>query len=225
MEILLSVREGLPEDKESDEYKAKAKLLTWYFDSWLPACAGIQHYGPHRRCYYRATKAVKDGNPKHPKVAYVPLHSEALGVVMMMNCAPKWEHVIPKKAANRDWSVPAYSKKDKSTWKYNETLWSDNKSGKVVAGGWKEAAIKEFNAQLNSLKDFRDKDKANGHKFYKSGLDLLKKKHGVTEDEPPAVGKRSRKRKAGALEGCATPAITEVDEIEDDFSVHSEEDD
>ncbi len=222
VDILVSVREDLPEDEESDEYKEKEKLRTWYFDFWLPACAGNQHYGPHRRCYYRATKAVKDGNPQHPKVAYVPIHSEALGLVMMMNCAPKWKHVIPKKAENPSWSVPAYSKSDKNTWKYNKTVWSDNKSGKVVAGGWKEGAIIEFNAQLEILKKFRAADRANEHKFYNSGLELLRKKHGVTEEEPAAVGKR-RKRKAGALEDRATPKFTEVDEIEDDFSVYSDE--
>ncbi len=225
LEDLESMRDPVPEDEKSEEYAEKTKLLTWYFDSWLPATAGIEHYSSSRRCYFKATDPVEGVAPGRPRVAHVPVHAEAMALVLLENCQSKWAHIVPEKVKNPNWKVPAYKKSDKSTHKYNSTKWSDSKTGRIENGGWDAGAIKAFAARLKELDDFRraDKKKRGKDSFYKRGLTLLRKKHGTTEKMPPGDGKKKRGKKRKATTALES-LVLDIPDVEDSFSVHSSAD-
>jgi hypothetical protein len=212
----------IPKEDDTAEVQAeKQAILGWYFDSWLPACAGIEHYGPKVRYYHRATKGcpVLGG----AKVAYVPIAAEALGLVIFENCEQKWKHIVPKKVKDPNWKVPTYNKSDKTTHKYHVTKWSDGSSGQVTCGGWKDEGVTKFGEHMKAIETFRAKDKKDKHKFYQFGLNLLRELHGVNDTKAPGLSGRKRKRPTLEKQAPKIPTVNETfSEDEDDFSMHSE---
>jgi hypothetical protein len=223
LDDLLKVAE-IPEE-DGDELRKAISILVWYFDSWLPACAGIEHYSPNVRYYKRAVSG-KEVAPNR-KVAYVPIAAEAFGRIILENCEEKWQHIIPKKAANANWKMPADNKNDPNKHKYYVTKWSDGSTGQVLNGGWKAEAVEKFGEHTQSIQEFRkeDKKKDKALSFYVGGLNAMRGWHKIQGDAPPTSSKRKR---APSLEKKVAmkklPKVRDCfsDEEEDDFSMHSE---
>ena len=230
LDDLLTVAE-IPEANrtkaEKTRRKEKKDILLWYFDSWLPACAGIEHYSPTVRYYKRATHGTIVA-PPDTKVALVPIESEAFGRLILENCEGKWKHVVPKKAADPTWSMPKDNKKDPKVHKYHVTKWSDGNNGQVKIGGWKNEAIQKFGDHTKSIEEFRneERDKKGGKSFYAVGLKLMRDEHGISDEK--YCGGKKRKRGVSLEPKIKVmpqlPAVTDhfSDEEEDDFTVHTD---
>lgn len=119
------------------------QLFVWWYDIWLTACAGHQFWKTDIRHYSRIIDkvALADGQ----QIANVTPQSEGFGLLLMENCQFKWKAMLPHKAKDSKWKVPAYKKDDKSTHVYHNTAFSDSKSGQVKGGGWKPEAFQTFN--------------------------------------------------------------------------------
>ena len=104
--------------------EAKMKLVTWYADSWLPACAGTEHFSPLVCQFKRATAAAQV--PGGHKVALVPIASEAFGLVVIENCEEKFKHSMLALAKDINWKMPKNLKSDPAARKYHATKWSDS---------------------------------------------------------------------------------------------------
>ena len=219
----------LPEDKESDEYKEKVKILTWYCDVYLEAAAGKEFYGSGKRFYERATAStwlVDDFGSKKRKVKVVPVQSEALGRVMYHNCHEKWLHICPMKAKHgKDWPIPKKTKENKDDpkiKKYHTTLYSNPDAGQVKGGGWSDEGYEKYDECVADIKKIRDQDRKNKHVLYKMCLDLIREKHGITSTAPAPKKKRKKTPQVGPKKKRYVPKVVEEDFDEDDFSVGSE---
>ena len=220
MEDLQNVYSLPPEDHPT--YAEKKAILLWYYDSWLVALAGLEMFGTQERCYKRATKASSvryNGN----LIPLVTVEAEAFGLLMLQNCYPKWQHVVPMKAKHGlNWPVPKQKKATPETKKYHTTLWSDPKSGKDQGGGWDPLAYDAFKEHIKAVQEMRKADKKNQHAIHEMCLEFVRAKHNVTDTE--FVPKASRKRKRGGAKKVALAPVVNLEdfEVEDDFSVGSE---
>ena len=220
----------LPEDKDSDVYKEKLKVLTWYCDVYLEAAAGKEFYGPGKRFYFRATATTKleDVSGKTTRqVKVVPLQSEALGRVMFHNCISKWENICPMKAVHgKDWPIPKRTKDNKNDLeikKYHETKYSNPDAGQVKGGGWSDAGLEKYDECRADIKKIRDQDKKDKHALHNMCLALIRDKHGITADTPAPKKRRKKNPQVGPRKKKYVPKVVEDDfEDEDDFSTHSE---
>jgi hypothetical protein len=70
----------------------------------------------------------------------------------------RWKLFVAKQLEDPEWKIPKYKKKEKDTHQYYDTLWSDNKSGKVEMGGWRPDAFAAFNEYTNDVVKFRKAD-------------------------------------------------------------------
>lgn len=216
------------EGDNEEKAKAKKDFVTWYFDHWLPACAGVDHYGHTKRWYKKATAPVVVNMKLGLKVPLVPMQAEALGFVIMENCESKWKHIVPKKAADPNWKVPV---KSKDTAKYHKTKWSDSNTGQVKGGGWHEDAVTQYSNHLTNIEKFRggerkdEKDKK-VTSFYTLGLEYVREKNQVQTDVH--ITSKKRKRSSPSLERKKPVAIHKVkdsfsDDEEDAYSLQSDD--
>ena len=211
----------LPEDENSEEYQMKTGILLWYFDEYLVACTGKKLFGPDIRYFNRATKTIKrDGK----NALIVPLKAEALGQAMFENCEDKWNEICPKKAKNPKWKIPNYSGTDTSTHKYHKTLWSNPATAKERGGGWTDEGYAAFNGCMKKIQSIRKKDKQDGWRMYNLGLQLMRDNHGITAasavEAAAAKNKKASKKRKAAV--AALPAEVEYEDVEDDYSTHTD---
>ena len=206
----------LPTDENDDNYNTKKAILVWYCDYFLPAAAGLTHYGPTVRYYQRATRGTTiQGFP----IAHVPLESEAFALFLFENCLPKWAHIVPKKAdEGLDWTIPKYNKDDKTTHKHHLTVWSDGRSGQVEHGGWKDGALEAYGNYMQKISDFRKEDKLNDWKVHNLCLDFLREENDIVRLD--ASNKKKRLRNGKPV--LAPIEAYELPEVEDTFSLGSE---
>ena len=212
---------SLPAENDP-RYAEKKAMLLWYYDVWLVALAGLDMFGDHERCYKRATKASSiryNGN----LIPLVTIEAEAFGLLMLQNCYPKWQHIVPMKAKHgSNWAVPKLNKNTPETKKYHATLWSDPKAGKDQGGGWDPVAYESFKGHIQAVQKMRQLDKKNKHAIHEMCLKFVRAKHNVTDVE--YVPKSSRKRKRAKNVNLAPMVNLDLEafEVEDDFSVGSE---
>ena len=140
--------------------------------------------------------SIKINEEDKPRVT---AKGEAMARTIYANCENKWKLVVAKQLANSEWSIPKYKKAVKETHQYYNTLWSDNKSGKVEMGGWKPEAFTAFNRYTNDIIKFRAADNKAKWKMYKFAKHILRKHNKVTESK--YTGKRKRKTSGEAKEG------------------------
>jgi hypothetical protein len=173
--------------RDDSTYEEKVELLLWYVDELLPYAVGLDQYNEKERHHKTMVSTVDiDGNPK-PRVS---AKSEAMLLVIYKNCYKKWKLIMPKMINNPGWRMPRYNKNNQETHKYHDTLWSDNKSGKVAMGGWRSDAIRYFNTQTERIVQFRLTDNKNKWKMMKFCLQIMRKAHNFKETT--STGKRKR---------------------------------
>jgi hypothetical protein len=175
----------LPEEDHCD-YKDKVEALTWYVDEYLPAAAPNYTKDFRTRKLMTAGVEVWDQN-----TTAVPLQSEAFGQLMYDNCYEKWKALARERQINPRFEAPKYKKKDKHTWEFHSTKYSDRNAGK--GQGWNEETSVAHNKCVVKVKEFRTDDKENKYKILKLVRDLIRKKHGLQHYQ-------DLKRKRGACE-------------------------
>lgn len=214
MPTLKEMREVYQLPEETDPtYDYKKSLLLWYTDHYLPVAAGLEYYGPTIRYYKMAIEATKvEGVKTH----LVTKESEAMGLLMYENCLEKWKEIVDMKSKDPDWKVPDWNKEDEDTWKYHKTQWSDGKSGQVAGGGWKPAAYTAFNKYIGHFKKFRAEDKKNKWVIHKLCLQMMREANEITATV------YSKKRSRSKKDAAPAPIYDDIEELSDDFSVHSE---
>lgn len=204
----------LPKEGEP-ECEKKKKLLTWYCNECLPKAAGFEHYGPTVRPYKLAA-AVINVKGVHKPQPVVSKESEAFGLFLFENCHEKWVAIIPKKIENPRWKIPNYDKDKPDTHPYNNTKWSDKNSGQVKGSGWSAEGFKAFNDYLHFVKAIRKEDKQKKWVLQKFCRQLIRDEMGVTDT------KYTNKRKRGGKAKAEAPKYCEIEDLSDDYSVHSE---
>ena len=209
------------EDKEAyDDYIRDMDLLLWYLDKYLPAAVGELSFGKAHRYYKKQTDSV---DIRGKRRILVERQSEAYGWLMYENCYDKWCHVVPQQAKDPTWKVPDWKKDDPATHPYHDTKYSDPRGGQKA--GWKASARTALNGYCEAIKKLREQDKKKakkGSSIYQKCLDLLRKEHGITEDEVlPKSRKRKRSKKATIED--EEDFMDVDDESEAPFSIHSEE--
>jgi len=200
-------------DALDDTYARKKDLIIWYMDVYLPYAVGVENYGPTVRYWKLPINAMDVNGEKKPICSR---QGEAMGLLVYHNCLPKWEHIVPEKAKDCDWKAPDYDKEDERTHKWHVTEWSDGKSGQVPGGGWKPDAYVEFNNYNKHVRKFRKDDKANKWAKLKEGLRLIRAANEITSSKYTKKRNRSGKAKPAA------PTYVDIEEMSDDYSVHSE---
>ena len=106
----------LPEESDSS-YEERKAFVIWYHDHFLPACAGKDFKEEIR--HFRMPVQMMTIAGENPG-AHVTKESEALGLIIVENCYEKWTHIVPEKAKDDEWVIPAFKKSDRSTHKYHK---------------------------------------------------------------------------------------------------------
>lgn len=206
---------NIPEEDGPEKEKAEEFLL-WYFDHWLPHCAGCEHYGPTICPYVLATdlKVLEDGTVMED-TPNVSLQGEAFGLTMMENCHTKWIAIFKWRDAN-GWGIgvtlPPYNKEDPTTHPLHVCKWSDCRNGKGT--GWKPEASVQHKQNCKYIDKLRRKDAKNGGEKYALGKAAIRREHEITAD----TYSKKRKRKETVV---AASTVEWVDD-EDDWSVGSD---
>lgn len=199
-----------PEDETEEEEKARLnspeqkkheyamEVFVWWLDCFLPFAVGLEFWGPDIRCFhYMTDKKQLPGSNTGEKKVYVTVTSEAFAHVLYANCRDKWqashEYIVEaRKKGVKKAKIPAYNKKDESTWKF-QNKWSSSRTGQVQGGGWKMEAIEYLTEMQNKVQEFRDDQKKKGYSAYKTAQRLIREANDVKLDatgEPENPKKR-----------------------------------
>ena len=195
----------LPEESDSS-YEERKAFVIWYHDHFLPACAGKDFKEEIR--HFRMPVQMMTIAGENPG-AHVTKESEALGLIIVENCYEKWTHIVPEKAKDDEWVIPAFKKSDRSTHKYHKTKWSDGRTGQVKGCGWSPEAYNALHQSIISVKKVRKDDRSNNWKKMKRALDLVKTDHGIPLEQKTKKRKRDKKE-------VVRPVYEPIPELSDD---------
>ncbi len=152
-----------PDGELSEEEKELAIL---YADKLVPAAAGRKMWEPLLRHKHHLSEKIKVfGKPN--KTAILP-SMEALIMILMENCGPKWkdQHEFKKKNG----PGVEYPKEQENLWK---TPYTNRKSGKKRFGGWNKRGKKRFEQLRRLIIQSRAEDQEIGYRGEKKMLELL----------------------------------------------------
>ena len=201
--------------EDTPQAKLRREFAVWYHDEFLFACAGKENFKSECRHYRMPVQQMKVAGTAI-KGAHVTKESEALGLVIVANCYQKWTYLVPQKAKDDRWTIPAHNKDDEETHKYHTTRWSDGRNGQVKGSGWAPEAYEELNNAILEVKKFRAEDKKENWKQHRAVLALVQEKHGIEKGTKEPTKKR--KRKSTAKEPVKYVAVAELsdDDCESD---------
>ena len=204
-------------------------MKNWYQQVWLPALADS-----FVSTVYNYKKSVDTEMVFGEKKPLISVEDEAFGVLMLMNCTPKWKHIIPEKAniqGGTSWKVPPKSKNKPENDKYHQTLWSDGKMGQGQGGGWDSKCSTTFKELQEHFDNIRSEDQGNKWARYKEMLYVVRAYNDIKSKVPTPKRSKSRSKKPSLapleeeedFQPFKKPKLNNAYADEDDnFSVHSE---
>ena len=164
------------------------KVALWYFDRWLPYAAKKEFYNENIRYYKLFTDKM---NVNGQQKVCVTITAEAFALLVLENCHTKWQKIFKyKKEHGKKAAIPA--KGDAA--KPYRGKWSEPKQGQVKLGGWNEAALVFMSQMEDKLVAIREEDAQNNNIKAKYYLELMRKKHGITDAVPFKKGSRKKKK-------------------------------
>ena len=183
-----------------NKIKCKEIILTWCLDDWLPAVVGVDWWHQKNRCYLLPT----DKYQVHKKTKVcVTKTSEAFGLLQFENSRARWLETFKWKKANPHLKrAPQYSTKKPETHIF-KSKWSDDSFGK--GSGWNKEAYKVFMKRVKHVGDFRAVEVRRGSPRMRFGRSLVKRAHGIAQNETSAPS--GRRRVLGDDEGEAAEPV------------------
>ena len=181
---LTEIFEPLPADATDEAKEVRSKKLLWYGDSWLPALQ--DDFVEVIRYYQTAFSAVTIRGKKVPAVT---VQSEAMGVLVFLNCETKWSVICPATAKNPNYQTP----KKKENKNCHVTKWTDGKIGQQSGGGWDPKAYTVYDDLVGAFQEKRNQDKEAGWPFYKELLEVMRADKQITASKAPEPNKKRKK--------------------------------
>ena len=178
-----------PEYLAEDENKKTKELVLWYYDRWLPICAGNTYWGETIRYYKLPTDTCQ--LPNGDEKVLVTVTNEAFGLLVLENCHSKWENIFKLKDTHgKGAKIPNQGEEAKPF----KAKWTKDRCGQVRFGGWKDA-YPRFEELKLLIVQMRTADEANGKAGQEYAKGIMRAHHKITAD---VYTKKGRKQKAVA---------------------------
>ena len=195
------VKPGVKVDEDEVNY-----VLNWYWLYWLPAAAGASFFNKDHR-FYKLPVMPLEGDDS--KKAAVTKESEAFGILVCLNCYKKWEHIVPAKHEDPEFTPPDYDKKDVTTHKWYATTWTKATNGQKEGEGWAPAAYEKLSELIKEVKQWRSADKKNDWTVLKSCLHYVQSQNGIEAGATVPIKKKRKKT------GSPKAVYQDVEELSD----------
>lgn len=188
-----------------DPANAKQKeLLLWYYDRWLPICAGNLYWGETIRYYKLPSDTCK--MPNGEEKGLVTVTNEAFGLLVLENCHQKWMNIFQYKAKHgRGAKIPNIGPESLPF----KAKWTKDRQGQVRFGGWSDA-YPRFEELKNLVLGVRCTDKSKDYEGQKYAKELMRTNHKIKDDV--YTKRSSRKRKTAAPPARVERKLRKLDE-------------
>ena len=202
------------------ETNSDMELFALYWETILPRMVGAKEWDTGVR-WYKTISAARD--PDDPKDRLITVSDEAMLVLIWDNCFERWK-------IEWEWEKEKEKVQDDTTTKKNKPKWpgkfSMSNTGQCKWGGWKREAYIEFNTYFQAIKAGR-KDK-NCKKVEQNCLQVIRRKHMITEENAELQESISRRRKRAEKKGetleVGVPIPAEQRNIQPFVEIDSDED-